>query len=363
MKENTMASGRLSLRSMVFGGGAVLMLMPAIIAGTFYTGALQRRAETLLVERLKARGELSASLLGRRLNQLWQEVSALSKIIDVDAPAKSRDSLNLISQLDTRYSWIGVADVAGTVLIASRGMLEGQSVAERPWFRRGLRGPTAVDVHQAQMLAKLMPAAAEPYHFIDMAAPIQKSNAVIGVVGAHLDWRWVVDSLNNLQAPGIELLLLSRERTVLYGPASLIDKPLNIGAAQAANRVTLAVLDERWSDGKDYVTVVVPSISYGDLPGFGWSLLVRQNLDEALATTRELVRTFWLMLGAGAIVALALLYLGSHWITTPLRRLASSSEAIVADGEQTIPYLETRYAEAARLSHALVRLQSKISRR
>lgn len=356
------ASGRLGLRTMVFCGGAVLMLLPAVIAGTLYTGALQRRAETLLVERLKARGELSADLLARRLNQLWQEVSALAGIVDIEAPAKVREKLDLISRLDGRYSWIGVTDVTGTVLTATAGMLEGQSVAERPWFRRGLRGPTAVDVHQAQMLAKLMPASPEPYHFIDFAAPIQRSNAVLGVVGAHFDWRWVVSSLNSLAAPGIDLLLLSRDRNVLYGPANLIGKPLDIGAAQAANRVTSAVLDERWPDGKDYVTVVVPTISYGNLPGFGWTLLVRQNLDEALATTRELVRTFWLILGAGAAVALVLLFFAAQWIATPLSRLAGSAEAIVAEGEQKAPYTETRYAEAARLSHALVRLQSKVQR-
>lgn len=356
------ASGRLSLRTMVFCGGALLMLLPAVIAGTLYTGALQRRAETLLVERLTARGELSASLLTRRLNQLWQEVSTLAGIVDIDSPAEAREKLDLISRLDARYSWIGVTDVAGTVLSATAGMLEGQSVAERPWFRRGLREPTAVDVHQAQMLAKLMPASTEPYNFIDFAAPIQRSNAVLGVVGAHLDWRWVVDNLNGLQAPGIDLLLLSRDRVVLYGPPSLIGKPLDIGIAQAANRVTSAVLDERWPDGKDYITVGVPTVAYGNLPGFGWTLLVRQNLDAALATTRELVRTFWLMLGAGAIVALILLFLGAHWITTPLRRLAESAETVVAEGEQKAPYTETRYAEAARLSHALVRLQARFLR-
>ncbi|MGY4403603.1 hypothetical protein [Bradyrhizobium sp. USDA 3315] len=131
-----------------------------------------------------------------------------------------------------------------------------------------------------------------------------------------------------LQAPGIDVLLLSRDRTVLFGPPDLINKPLNIGSALAASRVTSAFSSERWPDGKDYFTVIVPTIGFADLPSFGWSLLVRQNADDAMAPTRELIRSFWIILGAGAIAALALLFCAAQWISTPLRRLAGSAEAI-----------------------------------
>ena len=110
-----------------------------------------------------------------------------------------------------------------------------------------------------------------------------------------------------------------------------------IGSAQAANRTTSSVLDERWPDGKDYVTVVVPAIGYADLPSFGWSLMIRQNIDDALRPTRELVRNFWMTLGAGALVALALLLLAANWIATPLRRLSATAEGILGDAEQKPP--------------------------
>jgi hypothetical protein len=358
-----MPSGRLSLRTIVFTGGAVLMLVPALIAGTVYTGALQRHAETLLVEKLTSRGELSASLLARRLHQLWQEVEGLSKNIDLGAMPRVRQDIDFVSQLDQRYSWLGVTDVEGKVLASTRGMLEGETVAQRPWFRRGLTGPTAIDVHEAQLLARLMPANPEPYRFIDLAAPLRRGTQTAGVIGAHLDWRWVVDNLKSLQLPGIDVLLLSRDRIVLFGPADLVNKPLAIGSAQAANRVTSAVLDERWPDGRDYVTVVVPTVGHEDLPSFGWSLLIRQEMQQALGPTRELVRSFWLTLGAGALVALVLLFAGAWWITTPLRRLVSAAEGLLIEGEQNAPYKETRYDEAAKLSGVFVRLQSRLSSR
>lgn len=357
-------SSRLSLRTIAFAGGSILMLVPALIAGSTYTGALQKRAEQMLVDRLKGRGELSANLLAKSLHQMWGEVDALAKTLDTSALPEARTAINLVARLDNRYSWIGVADVEGTVLAAANGLLERESVAQRPWFRRGLSGPTAIDVHEAQLLAKLLPVRTEPYRFIDLSAPIQKAvQPPSGVVGAHLNWSWIIDSLQGFQAPGIDVLLLSRDRTVLIGPPELVDKPLMIGSAQAANRTTSSALDERWPDGKDYVTVVVPAIGYADLPSFGWSLLVRQNIGDALAPTRELVRNFWMTLGAGALVALALLLLAANWLTTPIRRLMSSAESMLGEGDQKPPHPETRYSEAERLSTALVRLQTRLLRR
>lgn len=354
-------SNRLSLRTLIFLGGAALTLAPALVTGSLYTGALQRRAERMQIEKLTSRGELSASLFAKRLHQLWQEVDTLSRDIDTGDLGRVRQGIDFIGRLDRRYSWIGVTDVQGRVLASLGGMLEGESVAQRPWFRRGLSGPTAIDVHEAQLLAKLLPASTEPYRFIDFAAPLRRGEGPPdGVLGAHLDWRWVRENLAGLQAPGIDVLLLSRDRVVLYGPPDLLNKPLEIGSAQVANRVTSAALYERWPDDKDYITVVVPTIGYADLPSFGWSLLIRQDIDGALGPTRELVRTFWSTLGAGALVALALLFIGASWVATPLLRLAAASEAMVSEAEPQAPYAETRYAEAERLSNALVRLQSRV---
>ncbi|UPT92276.1 hypothetical protein HAP41_0000047875 (plasmid) [Bradyrhizobium barranii subsp. apii] len=163
-----------------------------------------------------------------------------------------------------------------------------------------------------------------------------------------------------LQAPGIDVLLLSRDRTVLFGPADVVNKQLSVGSSFAASRVTRAFSSERWSDGKDYFTVIVPTVGFTDLPSFGWSLLVRQNADDAMASIRELIRTFWFILGAGAVVALVLLLCAAQWLMIPLRRLSESAEAIVVDPGSHPPHQETRFEEAARLSDALAHMQSKL---
>jgi HAMP domain-containing protein len=354
---------RIGLKSLVFLGGALLMFTPAMVAGTMFADALQRRAETANAGRLRIMGELAAEQLGRRMHQLWRDVDEISRTIDIDDHGEMRRQFSFLGQIDPRYSWLGVANVEGKVISSSQGLLEGQSVAERPWFRRRLNGAAATDVHDAKLLEKLLPATAEPRRFVDFSVPVRdEGGAVQGVLGAHFDWNWVRENLGAFKSPGVDVLLLSRERRVLYGPGDLQETILSVGSAIAAGQATSISLNERWTDGKDYITVVVPTVQYRDMPSFGWSVIVRADTNAVLEPTRALVRSFWTMLGAGALVALGLLYLFASWLTKPLYRLVGSMEKLADGNVDQPPYEETRYEEASRLSAALVRLQSRSTR-
>ncbi|MGO4527018.1 cache domain-containing protein [Microvirga sp. 2MCAF35] len=349
----------MGIRTLVFVVGALLMLVPAIVAGTMFTNAMQRRAEVANSARLRLLGEIVADQLGRRMHELWQDVEGMARVVRVDDPEEVRRQFTLLSQVDRRYTWIGVADVQGKVLAASQGMLEGASVAERPWFRRGLDGPAAVDVHEAVLLAKLLPATQEPRRFVDFSAPIRnEQGAVVGVIGAHFDWNMVRDIIQAVRGQGVDVLLVSRDRAVLSGPPELKETRLSEGSAVAASQGTSISLRERWQDGKDYLTAVIPSIRFKDMPSFGWGLIVRADLNTVLDPTRAIAQAFWRMLGAGALVGLVLLYLFSVWLAKPLRRLVATAEVLASGRTDQPPHDETRYEEAARLSAALVRLQT-----
>ncbi|KLK93471.1 hypothetical protein AA309_09170 [Microvirga vignae] len=350
---------RIGIKTLVFVIGALLMLVPAIVAGTMFTNAMQRRAEVANSARLRLLGEIVANQLGQRMHELWQDVEGMARVVRLDDPEEIRRQFTLLGQVDRRYTWIGVADVQGKVIAASQGMLEGASVAERPWFRRGLNGPTAVDVHEAVLLAKLLPATQEPRRFVDFSAPIRNDQgAVIGVIGAHFDWNMVRDIIQAVRGQGVDALLVSRDRMVLSGPPELQETRLSEGSAVAAGQGISISLRERWQDGKDYIAAVIPSIQFKDMPSFGWSLIVRADLNTVLDPTRAIAQAFWMLLGAGALVGLVLLYLFSAWLAKPLRRLVATTEALASGHTDQPPHDETRYEEAARLSAALVRLQT-----
>jgi len=137
------------------------------------------------------------------------------------------------------------------------------------------------------------------------------------------------------------------------------DSVLSVGSAIAAGQHTSVTLQERWPDGKDYMTVVVPAVHYKDMPSFGWSVIVRSPTDKVFENAQSIVLSFWFTLGAGAVAALILLYLFADWIATPLRRVLASAERLANGDAGEPPHEETRYAEAGRLSSVVVRLQSR----
>jgi HAMP domain-containing protein/PAS domain-containing protein len=351
---------RMGLKLIVFLCGALLLLTPAVVAGVMFTNAMQQRAETANGARLRLLGEMVADQLGQRMHQLWQDVEAMGRIVGTADPDEARRQLTFLTQINRRLSWVGVADTEGKVIAASDGMLEGASVAERPWFRRGLNGPAATDVHEALLLEKLLPATSEPRRFVDFSAPIKTPEGmVLGVLGAHFDWNWIKESFQSFKGPGVDVLLVARDQTVLTGPADMQGTKLSVGSAIAAGQAVSISSRERWQDGREYITVVIPSVHYKDMPSFGWSVIVRADTNTVLDPTRSITRAFWMLLGGGLLVALGLLYLLASWITKPLDRLVGTAEGLASGRFDRPPHDETRYQEAARLSAALVRLQTQ----
>jgi HAMP domain-containing protein len=354
-------TGRATLRTSIIYAGALLIFLPFFAAAGLYSRELSQRGQEQISSRLAGRATAAADQLAQRLHELWLDVSGLSSV-PFDDLDRTRGDLTLLSRLGSRFTWIGVTDVEGKVLVSSQRMLEGASVAQRPWFRQGMEGPVAVDVHEAQLLAKLLPnPASEPFRFIDLAAPVKDADGrVRGVVGAHVNWNWVQTTLTRLQSPGTELLLVSRDGRVLFGPPDLQDKQVQTTALSAAQQGTTATRIERWPDGRDYITATVGTIGYADLPSFGWSLVVRQDLAAATKVVGDLTWSFWKTLGTGLVLAFLVLCLFAGWVSRPMRRLADFAERL-GDGEPAgFPHQETRYDEAARLSAGLTRIQARL---
>jgi hypothetical protein len=115
---------------------------------------------------------------------------------------------------------------------ASTGrVFEGGDASARPWWRAALGGPIAGDVHEAKLLASLLPPGpgGEPLRFVDLAAPVAPAGSgepPPGVLAAHLSWEWADDLRRSLAAlggceAGTEILVVSADGVVLLGPPSL----------------------------------------------------------------------------------------------------------------------------------------------
>ena len=301
------------------------LLSVGFYVGHIATGQMKQASGNALLSTARS----TAALLAVQLHERQLEVSLLSK-----APLFRKGDLNepdiltlmeLRTQSRAEYAWMGVADVDGRVRQAVNGLLVNQSVSQRPWFQAGLHGEYTGDPHEAVLLAKLLPGAAngEPLRFIDFAAPIRNAKGeTIGVLGAHAHWRWVtqiVDSavMQKDAIPDIEALIVDFDGKVLY-PEVLA------GEQMPKDRL---VTSSGWSTANGFVTasVAVPSPANAKM---NWYIMVRQPLEVALQPARTLLYKL-LILGVLAAVAFVVAaYCLAASLSRPIERLAKSAKQV-----------------------------------
>jgi PAS domain S-box-containing protein len=258
------------------------------------------------------------------------------------------------------YAWLGFADLTGRVVTSANGVLEGQSVAERPWFKAGQDAPFVGDVHSALLLEKILPnPTGEPMRFVDVATPVfAPDGRKIGVMGAHLSWQWarrirhsVLASVDG-DSQQVEALILDRGGRVLLGPDEFLDHPLTLpgfGAPTPRPESRLTV----WPDQQPYLTTTVMTEGYLDFPGLGWSVTVRQPRTIAFAQAQEIQRhVLWIGIAAAGLVGLIAWFLAGR-LARPLTALSDAARRI-RQGEAGVVLPRVRsYHEVASLAHSL----------
>ncbi|KQQ18594.1 Diguanylate cyclase [Methylorubrum extorquens] len=258
------------------------------------------------------------------------------------------------------YAWIGFADQDGRVRAATGGILEGASVGQRPWFRNGIRQAAVEDVHAANLLQSLLKPHADgtPFRFVDVAAPVSDSSGrIVGVLGAHLSWRWadvVRREVLSSRRPELkeDIIVLDRSGRVLLGP-DLAEAPF-----AAAELVAGHFIDHR--TGGDRLAAAASTRGRGDYAGLGWIVVALQPVDTALASANRLTGLI-LFVGLGAAV-LGMIGIGiiAGRLSRPLTRL---TEAVDRIGRQPNARMTDRVhgsPEVLRLSTAIRSLLRRI---
>ncbi|MBD8532462.1 MULTISPECIES: ATP-binding protein [unclassified Massilia] len=302
--------------------------------------------------------------LDRGMYERYREVKLLAQRRDL-APGRGgmeerRAALDSIQQSYGYYDWIGMAGLDGRVQVAGRGLLEGADVSQRPWFRNALKGINVGDVHEAVLLAKLLPQQeGEPRRFVDVAFPWKDADGkTLGVLGAHLSWQWARAVERSVIAPlatrgQVDALIVGEDGNVLLGPAGLQGTKLDLPSLRAAQRQDAGHLVERWPDGTAYLVGFSRSRGFGDYPGLGWTVLVRQAEHEAFAPAEALRRrALWSGIGLALVFSLVGVIL-ARYITRPLGRLVQEAERIRGGENLQLASGAGSYVEVETLSATL----------
>ncbi|MBW6424826.1 diguanylate cyclase [Rhizobium sp. XQZ8] len=325
---------RLTIRSQVALLTAITCIAAVGIAAAGAAVLARQSAVASANQELQALARNMADRLDQHMFERYREIKNIAGLGPLQEtwssdPDAVRVVLQRLQASLPEYAWLGFASPDGTVRAATKGMLEGASVAARPWFINGLKQPTVEDVHDAKLLDKLLRVSPDdaPFRFVDVAMPVKnRQGALAGVLGAHMSWTWADDvrqtvlANEDATAPA-DLWVVARDGSVLIGPPSGKVEP-----ARLVEKGGTVFIDT--SHGSATLTALVTTRGSGDYPGLGWTVAARKPVNVIYATANRLVIQILLV---GFIVAGAASYLAwvlSGAVTKPLQNLAERLDLI-----------------------------------
>ena len=256
----------------------------------------------------------------------------------------------LIDELKSKFptfSWIGLTDAQGKVIASSDGILKGESIAERPVFLNAQKEPFIGDVHEAVLLAKLLPnPSGEPLQFVDISVPIFNENKeFLGVLATHLSWAWTEEVKNSLtntpnQEDEFDIFIVSqRDNTIILGPKGMVGKPIHeqILSDQEYTEDQWSVTE--WVDNKSYVMGSTLGDGHADYAGLGWTVMVRQPIDIAYEAINELEQFMWVIGGVAILLFSMIGWVLADQIARPIRKIAAAAREIGEGKHSEIPVI------------------------
>jgi len=353
---------RRSLRAEIgLASGAIVLLLSTALS--FYAAeASRQQIEQREGSSFVRRAQNALDVLDRGMYERSREILNAARLDEMRDPgvavARKRELMERLQTNFDAYAWIGFCDTNGIGLVGTGGYLEGKNLSKRPWCTEGRKGDYIGDVHDAMLLAKLLPnPSGETFYLVDVASPVfDHQNNLLGVLCGHIYWSWASEALDSKRTPGQDIFLLSRDGKVLSGDApawSEFDQlaPEMMRHHRAGNQTGYHI--ERFSDGKTYLVGHASSTGYRDYTGFGWTTVVREDVTTAFAPARALQRHILIAGALGGLFFAWLSWLMAGRIALPIRRISLAADRIATgDLKYAVPS-QPGDDEVAHLSRAI----------
>lgn len=355
--------------SIIFALTTILLI---IIFGIVYGHRSVMQVESEIGNSLSETANMLENNLGQYMWSRYGETNLLSTLPEIRQPEDDEQTEILLNQLQTAipsFSWIGLTDEDGTVIASTNSILKGVDISARPVYAEALEETFIGDVHEAVLLADLLPnPSGEDMKFVDISTPIYNyDNQFIGVLATHLSWEWMkeieaamLETLKNRER--IEFLIVSkRDNTVILGPDEMLGQQLDLMSIDLAETYKNGWTMETWPNGKKYATGYMLEDGFKEYPGLEWVILVRQPAQIAYAPVKELLMYF---IATGFVFVLLFAVLGwflAGKIAYPLKKLACAADDLRHGKAVQIP-LYKGISELETLSDSLRKLVSNLTK-
>lgn len=338
----------------------LLGLVPLVVFGFL---AIQRAQESLmaLTEKfLHGQALQVADKIDRNLAERYGDaliVANFDRMASQDM-SEVQAGLNLFVRAYGVYDLLVVTDANGTIIASSTETYDGKPLNNSPiigknvrgeeWFERCIGGDVsrgtvyAVDLAEDRLLNHISESRVLTLNF---ATPIRdESGKPVRVLSCRISWARTVEQLMNeqrqdLQSMGlktIETQVISKIGLVLedYDPEARLRTNLATAGLEAAIALTKGesgtIRELHRRRQVEQINGFAPLGGHGNFKGFGWGVLVREDVEEAAAPATAL-QDYALMLGA--ITAAVIIMIGlwvARGIVVPIGQAVRSLEAVAA---------------------------------
>ncbi|MDP2143742.1 MAG: EAL domain-containing protein [Gallionella sp.] len=358
----TKLNPRHSLVSQISYATAAITILLSIVLGFYAADISRQQIEREQGESFMRRAKSIVDVLDRGMFERYREIQIVASLEDISAPSVSierkRNVLEKLQQTFDSYAWVGICDRNGIGSVGTGKYLEGKDLIKRPWCTQAREKPYVGDVHDALLLAKLLPnPTGEMFYLIDVAAPIVSSDGTFqGVLCGHIFWKWAEEALHSKQTKDIEVLLLSRDGLVLAGPEKARSQLGELAPATwnaiSSEKDKGSLLDE-WRNGKEYLVGYAHDSGYREYPGLGWTAVIRQDSATAFAPARALQQR---ILFVGFALGLLFTFIGAvlaRRIAQPISLITAAADKVAAGNLHYEAPSQAGNAEVAHLSKAI----------
>lgn len=325
---------------------SVVTLAAAIAASLAAAQAEQRAradAEGRLAEyATQVRDALSMNL---EMRSLALQMSAVQlRVVAERNPAEQVAALRAVKTHFAEFDGLCVTDLRGRVSAAAGEWRRGAELAGQTWFESARIGAVVRD--QPVIPA---PKAGAPERELVFAVPLTTDRPG-GVLAAVIPLTWVDGLLAHMQqilgeAQPLELMLASREGIVFAGAAHWRGRSLREPADL--------------TEGGAYLVGRRTQLRLADSLGLGWTAVVRQPAEQALAPVHSIRQTvFAIVFVAGLLSALAAV-LATRALLRRLQALAQQASS-VEQGRQDALAVPAGGDEVARIGATLAQLVDRL---
>lgn len=284
-------------------------------------------ASQLLAAGLQSNADMVRALTHRP--QLWRDGIASPQV---------RQAIDLVHASQPATMWVGMADENGKVQASLGGLLEGESVRERPWFQQGSKDLFVGDLHPAKLLALLLPASAsgEPLRFLDYAGPVVVDGKTVGVLGIHTSWSWAAEIISTVLPPeardlGIEIFIFNKTGDLIYAPGGQSQRLADMGVRLPTISLdTMGASVVNWYDKADYLTAAVTLAARAPVSDLGWTIVAREPAERAFLEVKTATQGALAIGLATALLGSLLAGFAAHRLGTDVKRIARAARDVEA---------------------------------